>query len=521
MKRRCLAFYFLFALISFTSPAQKPGDSLFADTKVHDINLVFSQTYFWDSLTYYKFKGDSMGKDVYMMCQVIIDGTTLDSIGVRLKGNSTYSHPGQKKPIRLEFNQYVKGRKYDGLKGVHLNNGAYDPTMLREKLFLDVLNKHKLAAPRCSYTRVSYNGQYVGLYKAVEAIDKTFLKTHFNNNDRNLYKGDPLGTLQWKGSNQASYYNDYELKTNEKKNDWSDLVGFINTICNSGGAFETNIQNAFNTSDYIKTWAANNLFVNLDTYIYNAHNYYLFNDSLANKFQWISWDVGVVFGVFPLWWQSKAEDLDILYLPDPPSRLPLNKNLLAADEFKRQYMEALCSYLYNDFNPVKLFPKIDSMANVIRPYIYAEPNANQMYTEEDFENNLGYGSIKAWIFSDIPGLKSFVSTRWSKVANQLCEKEWSCTLGASFAGMGSDILNVYPNPSGSKLTLQFKVPEYNTVINFKITDLLGNKVYAEDAVLSAGQNTKEIDISELAAGLYILSTDAGCRDIRKKIVISH
>lgn len=500
--------------------AQKPGDTLFGQAMVHDINITFSQTAYWDSLTKYKQMGDSLGKDVYMMASVTIDGTTIDSIGVRLKGNSTYQHPGQKKPIRLDFNRYVDGKKYDGLKGIHLNNGAYDPTMLREKLFLDMLNKYKLAAPRCTYTRVSFNGQYVGLYKIVEHIDKTFLKTHFSNNDRNLYKGDPFGTLQWKGNGQSAYYSDYELKTNETQNDWSDLVNFINLVNNSGSAFPSNIAQAFNTDVYLKTWAANNLFVNLDTYIYNAHNYYLFNDSIAGKFQWISWDVGVVFGVFPLWWQSKTESFDILYLPNPATKLPLNMHLLEHEPFKEQYLEAMCTYLYNDMLPAKIYPKIDSLAAVVRPHIYAEPDANQMYTEAQFEGNLGYANVKAWLFSDIPGLKDFIAARWTNVSNQLCAQQWSCSLGSSFAGVADQVISIYPNPSNDKVTVHFKAPQYNVSVRYRITDIVGNKVFDEEVLLGDGEFKRQLDVSCLAAGMYVLAVDAGCQEVKKKLIIA-
>src|SRR3989344_462067 len=181
-------------LIIFFSPifsfSQNPGDSTFQATFVHDINITFTQTNWWDSLMYYKMYADSFNLSTQsMVATVTIDGTIIDSTGVSLKGNSSFAYPGQKKPIKLEFNEYVSGQKFDGLKTLNLNNNMLDPTQMREKLLLDFMNEKGIHAPRCSYAKVSYNGSYVGLYKVLEAIDKTYLNTHFRTNGGNLFKG--------------------------------------------------------------------------------------------------------------------------------------------------------------------------------------------------------------------------------------------------------------------------------------------------------------------------------------------
>lgn len=499
--------------------AANPGDNLFSAPVIHDINIVLMQSNWWDSLKYYKDQSDQTGINYFMKADVTVDGTPLNTSGVRLRGSASYGHPGCKKPIKIDFNEYVQGQDYDGLKAIILDNSAYDPTMLRQKLLCDALNAHGLPAPRCAFARVSYNGNYVGLYKLVEVIDKTFLQTHFNNNDWNLYKGEPDATQVWEGSNQSAYYDNLELNTNELVNDWSRLVNLIDKINNSGTDYRNQVEQVFNIHDYIKSWAANNVFSNVDSYFSIPHNYYLYDDSITGKFQWINWDLGLCFGVLPSSLFQSSDQLDIFYLPNDPNQRPLNLNTLLDFDYKKEYLNAVCDFLTNDLDLVRIFAKIDSLTGVIRPHVYAEPDSNRMYTTAQFEGNLNSEKVPSFLFYNIPGLKSFIVLRKENVVEQLCKMEWSCALGSYYSGLGNGIINVYPSPANSEITIYFNVPEYNAMINYRIVDMYGNKVLEENALLQNGTYTKKLSTVDLRQGIYVLVVDAACRDVEKKIVI--
>jgi len=499
--------------------AQNPGDTLFSEAIVHDIHITFSQTGWWDSLTIYKAQNDQATTYAYLKGDVIIDGDTLSGVGVRLKGNASYNHPGTKKSLVLSFNEFTAGQKYDGLKAFHLNNSAYDPTMLREKLYLDLLNRSGLPAPRCAFARVSYNGQYAGLYKIVESVDKTFLKTRFGEDEQNLFKGDPNSPLVWEGSLQDAYYDNFELKTNESANDWSDLVALHDVINNSGTNFQQQLEENFDVRNYLRAWAANNVFGNLDSYMYFPHNYYLYNDSLAGKFRWISWDVGVVFGVIPTGFNAQ-EDFPVLYLPETPESLPLNNNLLKVAQYQNEYLNYCCWFLDNELRSSKLFPAIDSLAARIRPHVQAEPEANRMYTLQDFENNLGYGPVSSWLVFSIPGLKEFISQRRGKLTEQLCEMQWSCLLGESYEHLpAEDMIRVYPSPASDRVTVSFTAAQSQVSALYEVADMQGRILLRENAQLEEGAYVRTIDTSRWRPGVYYLRVLAGCSFVEKKIVI--
>jgi len=472
-----------------------------------------AEPHWWDSLTNYFNEGATH----YMYANVTFDSIQLDSVGIRLKGNSSYGHVGTKKPIKLNLDRFISGKNIDGMSKLNLNNGFLDPSMMREKLFLDFLNKEGLPAPRCTYARVSYNGNYCGLYKIVEEIDKAFLQTHFGNKDGNLFKGDPNGTLEQKGTDPNSYYKDYELKTNKSINDWSDLVNFIQLANSDQPTFSSQIENSFDASSYVKAWAANNLFVNLDAYYYYAHNYYLYYNTVTKQFDWITWDVSVVFGVFPLWSETKVVNLDLLYVPQNANTRPLSRNFMDNDNFRYEYLSAVCKYIYNDFTPANLFPKIDSVASRIRNDIYAEPDSNQSFTEEEFEQNINYGTVSSNIFwGDIPGLKQFILNRRQEAIVQLCEKGWSC---ASNSLSGDGAMVIYPNPSFVNVTLRFDLVEDDAPVTYSIVDMSGKEVLSETVILPRGEYSHSLSTEKLPAGIYVLKIANSCKKFNRKLVI--
>ncbi len=175
------------------APADE-SDTFFDDSYVHEIYLTFDDADYgttgWYDTLYDSHANDP--DDPYFPAGFSGDGVTIDTVGVRFKGNSSFSANGIKKSFKIDFDEYDEDNDelvfYD-LKKLNLNNGFKDPTMLREKLFLDFAGDF-VAAPRAVHTKVYVNGEYYGLYTAVEQVDKTFVQNRFGDDeDGNLFKG--------------------------------------------------------------------------------------------------------------------------------------------------------------------------------------------------------------------------------------------------------------------------------------------------------------------------------------------
>ncbi len=418
------------------------GDSIFNTSLIHTIKFYFSQAKWYDSLIAYK------PLDKKMKGNVMVDGVMYNNVGVQFKGNSSFNNPSKKKSWKVDFNEYDTLQECNKEKTINLNNGFKDPTMMREKVALDFCIRNGIAAPRCTYTNVYVNDTLWGFYTIVEQIDKTFLKHWYPDNNGNLFKGDPSGSLQWYGSAVSSYNTKYELKTNKTQNNWSDLIHLIDKLNNTpSAALHDSLDAVMQTNSFIKSWAANILFANLDSYQGSGHNYYVFHDSTDNKFNWITWDVNEAFGNFSQGMTvSQMETLSILYIPNPATNRPLENKMLADATYKSAYIQEVCNLVATEFDSTLINPKIDSLANRIRSSVYADPN--KFYTNAQFEAN-----IKSTVTSGftIPGLKSFLANRRASVVTQLVSN--GCFMGTQELQDQSSTFQVGPNPNNGQFTI--------------------------------------------------------------------
>jgi len=503
-----------------TSPlmAQNAGDNFFYSDQVHEIHLTFNQSNFLDSLHFYKQQGDSIGDYHYMLAGAEIDGNNTISIGARFKGNSSYNAPNEKKSFKLDFNEFVSGQQYDGLKKLNLNNAVNDPSFLREKLLLDYLDKHNIQGPRCTFSNVYVNGSYFGLYSTVEQVNKTFLEDHFGNKGGNLFKGDPQGKLTWKGTDPALYYGEYELKTNEDINDWSDLIYLIDQVNNTSAAdFKDALNSVFNTSPYLKSWAVNMLFVSLDSYIGSAHNYYIYHNSFTDQFDWITWDANGSFGLFNVAMTEEAlKDLSVLYVKNPLSS-PLNANILANTDLKNEYLNNVALFLADDFNPGYFYPQIDSLADKIRAHVYAD--TMKTFSNQQFEDNINYTSIQG-PNKTIPALKDFLAARIAAVENELALLGVEVGMNDQYVKRTISITN-YPNPFSSSTTISYHIPETGN-IELIIYDFRGREITTlVNNQITAGDHSVVWSASQSIPGIYFckIKLDGGIVQTKKLVVV--
>lgn len=475
--------FFFCTILSFASFSQLAGDTLFGAPMVHEIYFQFFSNAFVDSLM------ASHTTDVDVPASMTIDGVFLDSVGVKYKGNSSFNNPGQKKSMKVDLNEFISGQKYNGLKKFNLNNGFKDPTMLREKIALDFFNEIGVPAPRCSYAKVYFNNQYWGLFTLVEEVNKDFLAQRFAENDSNLYKGDPHGDLKWKGNIISNYYPDYTLETNSTSNDWRGLVHLIDEINNTPPiSFYDSLEAVLHTNHFLKIWAATNLFANLDSYIGSGHNYFLYHKAFDEHFEFIPWDVNESFGTFSNnLTATQIKNLSLFYTGNPGSR-PLIEKMVANTTYKNALADETCYLLQYFFNENHIFPKIDSLSDVIRPFVYAD--TKKVYTNQQFEDNLSTDIATAGPGGgNMFGLKSFLTIRHDFIFQEL--QNYGCVALSAETELAQESL-IFPNPVEDILYFATS----NPISQVDIVDLTG-KICVEGAAIN-----NEISLSHLSAGVY-------------------
>ena len=505
MKTAILLRLYIFSgilLFHHFTKAQNVGDVFFSSPQIHEVYMNFTQINFWDSLLAYK------PLEQYMQASLVVDNISYTNVGIKFKGNSSYNNSSVKKPFKVDLNEFGGALTLDGLKKFNLNNGFKDPTFLREKLALDFYQQQHIYAPRCTYAKVYINGAYWGLYTLVEEIDKHYLNSNanFNNKEGNLFKGDPNGSLQWVNNSPSSYYSNYELHTNETINDWSDLVHLIDKINNSGNDLYDSLETVLNTSNFIKQWAAYNLFVNLDSYLGSGHNYFIYHDTLSNKFEWIAWDVNEAFGNFNMGLTTaQLKTLSMFYLPNPPNGRPLIQKMLGNMQYKNEYIATFCLWLENDFSNAALDIKIDSLANAIRADVYAD--TKKFFTNQQFDDNITMD------MGNTMGLKPFISSRRSALLAELALN--NCTMSISEKTDKHNLFTLFPNPSDGYLNLLFTSTNTSDKINITISNTLGQQIYEKSFT---GSKTVSIKLQQ-EAGIYFISTSISGKTQTSKLIL--
>jgi spore coat protein H len=79
------------------------------------------------------------------------DGTfqrSLSNVGIRFKGNTSLDARLSKLPMKVRFNEFVKGQKFAGMKKLGFGTEYGDPTFVREALSYSLARKAGTLAPR-------------------------------------------------------------------------------------------------------------------------------------------------------------------------------------------------------------------------------------------------------------------------------------------------------------------------------------------------------------------------------------
>ena len=140
----------------------------------------------------------------YKECTVEINGTSFYRVGIRPKGNTSLSSIASdpttdRYSFKLEFDKYVDGQTCFGLDKLVLNNNYADATNMKEALVYDLFKYVGADASLCNYAKISVNGEYWGVYLALEAVEDSFLLRNYGLESGKLYKPESMGVGGEKG----------------------------------------------------------------------------------------------------------------------------------------------------------------------------------------------------------------------------------------------------------------------------------------------------------------------------------
>lgn len=142
----------------------------------------------------------------YIRCDVVVNGVSFTSVGVRPKGNTSLTSvagsDSNRYSFKLEFDHYISGQTCFGLDKFVINNIQSDATYMKEYLSYQLMDFMDVPASLCSFADLSVNGETFGLYLAVEALEESYAARNFGEDYGQLYKPDSQNHLA--GGREAS-----------------------------------------------------------------------------------------------------------------------------------------------------------------------------------------------------------------------------------------------------------------------------------------------------------------------------
>jgi spore coat protein CotH len=469
-------------LMLFLITSSAFSQELYDINTIQTIEIVFAESN-WDALLDAEKAGDNNYTEA---TSVTINGTVFNSVGVKYKGNSSYDQNYTKNPFHIELDTYVD-QDYQGYTDIKLSNVFADPSFVRETIAYNIVNQY-MDAPQANYANVYVNGNLIGLYTNTESISKKFVNKHFYSKDNAFFSCSPpdgagpqstvLPSLEYLGTNSASYEDGYEIKSDDDEDatvavaHWDNLIE-LTTILNND---ISNIENVIDVDMAIWMLALNNVLVNLDSYIGQfKQNYYLYKSD-NDQFKPVMWDLNMSFGTFGMTGEASSgggpggpggggpggsssgnlnsttdkAQLDHLLHTDDDS-FPLFSKLMELPKYKRMYLAHFKTILTENISNSNYLTLANDYQAIIATAVTAD--TNKFYTDAQFTGNIttdySVGNNTA------PGLINLMSARSTYLLAQ-----------SDFTNTQPTISNVNPSvitPTiGNEITITTTVTNSNT-----------------------------------------------------------
>ncbi|NLO38768.1 MAG: spore coat protein CotH [Ruminiclostridium sp.] len=126
-----------------------------------------------------------------IMADVVVNGTKIQNVSIRPKGNSSLTQvagsDSDRYSFRLRFDEYIEGQTCFGLDSFVINNMLGDNTYMKEYVSYELMQEIGVDAPYFGFTDVSVNGKGWGLYLAVETYGDSYEARAFGTTSGMMY----------------------------------------------------------------------------------------------------------------------------------------------------------------------------------------------------------------------------------------------------------------------------------------------------------------------------------------------
>lgn len=365
------------ALCSVTAPdllAQTASDQLFAGDMLNDIRLFISSRDLqklrahYDENTYYP--ADLQWKDVRVR-----------NIAVRSRGSASRS--ATKPGLQIDFDRFVSGQEFVGLRSLVLDNLWQDPSMIRERLAMAFFERMGEPAPRESFGKVYINNEYQGLYVIVEDVSSDFLARTFEKDTGYLFEYRNVRRFygEYLGDDLGAYKLLFEPRSHELEADavlYSPIRNLFREINHDDdSAWRERVETYLNLKQFVTHVAIEMFLAEPDGILgfSGMNNFYLFRQADTNRHRFIPWDKDLSFS-----------DISSSVLPQEVDN-ELFRRAMAYDDLRALYQKKLaqCAQVAAGGWLQKL---VVASASLITEAVREDPA--KPYANEEFESAIKF-----------------------------------------------------------------------------------------------------------------------------------
>ncbi|TNM34250.1 CotH kinase family protein [Streptomyces sedi] len=328
------------------------GEGDLFDDGEHDIQVTFNEDEYADMLRVFREEGEKQ----YIRADIVIDGTTINDVALRLKGNSTLmelrgdgfggepgvpveddgelpdgglpdgARPAQRGelagaeeperdaalsedhpetlPWLISFDEFQAGRAYQGRTEIALRPGTMTSgTALNEALALSLTADDGQPTQRFTFASVSVNGGDSAPRLLLESPDGPWATELGEGGlgegapgDGVLYKARAGGSFDYLGDDPTDYEESFRQINGLGSHDLTPVMRLLRFVDEADDEeFAERLGEFVDIDSFARYLATQALFANFDGMNGPGNNYYLWYDIEEERFTVLSWDLNLAF----------------------------------------------------------------------------------------------------------------------------------------------------------------------------------------------------------------------------------
>ncbi|KAG0035739.1 hypothetical protein BGZ81_000032 [Podila clonocystis] len=349
--------------------------------------------------------------DIRCTFRFINHNTVYTQTNISFSNSGKSSREFQKQAYKFSFDTNYNQSFYSR-PNIKLRSEVMDPTMMREKLYIDMLNSVGVPTQQGAWVRLFVNNQPYGLYLMVDDIKKSFVKQTIYGGDANEVIGslvqmnaptiDNVASLIYNptGIFDPNVYTDVNLGNNPVTAPLTQLNQFMLDLANFDPVTTPDPvgywTSRLDLDGFLRNMAMEYLGGCWDNYWVAGSNYFMyFNPKLgtSGKWQWIPTDFDGTFGDgFPVPFLYSYQNLNNFTTTDRPL---VSKLIIKNTAIRALFEQTLKDIVGWAYKPEALVPRIELYNKMLAEDVKWDtgikrtgPGKVNNYTFADFNDNL-------------------------------------------------------------------------------------------------------------------------------------